>query len=146
MAKVVSKAEIQELDNVKLINDKRENYELTKLAKPEKKRPLVSAPRRVKVPQQAPIPKAMLESLMKPPPPRYNEYKRSLNNVIDKGLSSIELDERLKSGLVDKIRSSNDIQMILKDKIFDLIDPLASNDFLALVTTIGAFYIENKMT
>jgi hypothetical protein len=149
--KIISKDEILEIDNNKIVSDKKENIQLNNLAKEKKRPPMVSAPRRIKTPQ---ITKEKIEALIRnrvpeydiTPTPKYKEYRKSLSNTIDKSLSLIETDDVKKNGLIDKIKSSNDIQHIVKDRILNLLTPLESNDFLSLLVTIGSFYIENKLT
>lgn len=156
MVKIVSKTEIDTLDNEKFVEDKRESLVLAQQARPIKRQPMVSAPRTIRMPRPAAAPKPkvsreQIEALIarqKPPPqpPRYTEYRQSLSNSIDSALSLVEKDSNMKGGLVDKIASSRDIQTIVKDRVFDLIDPVTSNDVLALITTIGSFYLENKLS
>ena len=150
MVKVISKSEINELDKFNIVESRKENIEINKLVKPEKKPPMIKAPRAVRMPKPAPkVSKAELEALMMPrapPPPRYTEYKHSLSNTIDTALSKIETNSNLQGGLIDRIKSSRDVQTIVKDRLFEMIDPVGNNDILALVMTVGSFYIENKLT
>jgi hypothetical protein len=143
--KIISKEEITQLDNSKYVSDKIENNELNKLTKPPQKKKLIRAPR-LNRPAPEKINIETLKTMMKPPPPRYTEYRASLSNCIDTALCLIETNEDKKSGLIDKIKSSRDIQSMVKDRVLDTLKPVEDNSFLALVTTLSSFYIENKLT
>lgn len=156
MVKIVSKKEIETLDNEQFVEEKRESLTLAQQARPEKKRPLISAPRGVRMPRSRPPPPppsnpevSQIERLIAKQmmtTPRYSEYRESLSNTIDNLLSFFEGDKTQKGSLIDKIRGSRDVQKIVKDRLFGVIDPFVDNDIVALVTTIGSFYVENKTT
>ena len=150
MVKIVSSENIRQLKTQKLIEDKKENIQLNKLANPppEKiKRPLPfsrNLRRPPKAIQQPSLKKDDILKILESQQPRYNEYKQTLDRITFNLLAKGEFNQELNHTLQEKLKNSKDIKAILSKWLFDYIN--LDNETLILLATIGGYYLENKIS
>jgi hypothetical protein len=138
--KVVSKQDIEKMDDDLKIEKKKHEKDLNKVVNPPKMKPISKmrsegASSRINLNQFK-----SLAAIPTNQPPRYNEYKQSLRQVAAETVSKLAPDEA--DTVKDKLMASRDIANICADKLFDL--DLIENEWLVLGLTIAGKILEAK--
>ena len=137
--KVVSKQDIEKMDDDLRIERKKHEKDLNKVVNPPKMKPMKKtrsqgAPHRINLNH--------FKSLAMPSnqPPRYTEYKRSLRNIAAETVSKLAPEEA--DTVKDKLLASHDIANICTEKLLDL--DLIENEWILLGLTVAGKILEAK--
>ena len=149
MVKLVTKQQINLIDNHQMIKSKMESNEISRAARPEPPKPMVRVPRngaRIRAPKP-PSKKSMMAMIQnmnppKPPPPRYTEYKQIIDRLVTGSLSSIDTGEH-NARLQERISNSSDIREILTNRVLGFVE--IDSDLGVLATTVAGMYLENRL-
>ena len=135
--KVVSKQDIEKMDDDLRIEKKKHEKDINKVVNPPKMKPIRKS---------APPPSINLNQFKSlanqspRPPPRYTEYKRSLRHIAAETVSKLAPEEA--ETVKDKLLASQDIANICTDKLFDL--DLIENEWILLGLTVAGKILEAK--
>jgi len=133
--KVVSKQDIEKMDDELRVEKKKHEKDLNKIVNPPKMKPIKKShpPPRISMERFANLPR--------PPPARqYSEYKRSLRHVAAETVAKLAPEES--DAVKDKLLASHDIANLCAEKLFDM--NFIENDWLVLGLTIAGKILEAK--
>lgn len=139
--KVVSKEQINIMNDESKVADKKHNRDLLNQANPKKPRFKPPKPSRPPRPPRA-VRIADLQALgVAPSAPVYNEYRKSFKDSALKLVTSMESPEH-QEGLAEKIVNSKDIQSIIVQSlpVFE-----TENNLTTLVFTVLGKFLENRL-